>query len=258
MNRINQLFQKKSNRILSVYFSAGFPHLNDTVSIIQTLERKGVDLIEIGIPFSDPLADGPVIQNSSNIALKNGMSVHLLMEQLKDIRKDVKIPLIFMGYINPILHYGFENFCIKCNEIGIDGFIIPDLPMREYLEEFKETADRYNLENILLITPETSEERIREIDENTNGFIYMVSSASTTGMQKSFSGSKESYFDRINSMNLKNPRLIGFGISNRETYESACRHASGGIVGSAFVHALEQHPDDIPAAVDHLLEQLNS
>lgn len=258
MNRINQLFQNKKSRILSVYFSAGFPHLHDTVTIIRTLEQKGIDLVEIGIPFSDPLADGPVIQNSSNIALRNGMSLSLLLDQLKDIRKEVSIPLVFMGYINPILRYGFEKFCARCAEIGIDGFIIPDLPMREYLEEFKTTADRFHLENILLITPETSDERIREIDDNSNGFIYMVSSASTTGMQKSFAGSKEAYFDHINAMKLKNPRLIGFGISNRETYDSACRHASGGIVGSAFVHALEQHPDNIPAAVDTLLLQLNS
>ena len=254
MNRINKLFSAKKENIFSVYFTAGYPNLNDTVEIIRQLAQHGVDMIEIGIPFSDPLADGPVIQNSSRIALQNGMSQKLLFEQLKDIRQITDIPLIFMGYVNPILQFGFEQFCSRAKEIGIDGFIIPDLPMDEYLREFKPVADRYGLENILLITPETPEKRIRMIDENSNGFIYMVSSASTTGVQNSFSQEKEHYFERIKNMNLKNPTLVGFGISNKETFESACRHSSGAIIGSAFVKLLGGN--SIGKAVEMLIEEI--
>ena len=255
MNRINKLFKEKGNNILSVYFTAGYPNLNDTVEIIQQLSSKGVDLIEIGVPFSDPLADGPVIQHSSQVALKNGMSVKLLFEQLKDIRKVTDIPLVLMGYVNPIIHFGFENFCQKAQEVGIDGFIIPDLPMLEYQKEFKPVSDKYGIENVFLITPETSAERIRVVDENTNAFIYMVSSASTTGVQKSFEGAKEEYFNRIKSMNLKNPAMIGFGISNKQTFESACKYSSGAIIGSAFIKSLDE-TSSVSDAVDLLLKRL--
>lgn len=255
MNRINKLFKEKGKNILSVYFTAGYPNLNDTVEIIKQLSSKGVDLIEIGVPFSDPLADGPVIQHSSQVALKNGMSVKLLFEQLKDIRKVTDIPLVLMGYVNPIIHFGFENFCQKAQEVGIDGFIIPDLPMLEYQREFKPVSDKYGIENVFLITPETSAERIRVVDENTNAFIYMVSSASTTGVQKSFEGAKEEYFNRIKSMNLKNPAMIGFGISNKQTFESACKYSSGAIIGSAFIKSLDE-TSSVSDAVDLLLKRL--
>ena len=255
MNRINKLFKEKGNNILSVYFTAGYPNLNDTVEIIKQLSSKGVDLIEIGVPFSDPLADGPVIQHSSQVALKNGMSVKLLFEQLKDIRKVTDIPLVLMGYVNPIIHFGFENFCQKAQEVGIDGFIIPDLPMLEYQKEFKPFSDKYGIENVFLITPETSAERIRVVDENTNAFIYMVSSASTTGVQKSFAGAKEEYFNRIKSMNLKNPAMIGFGISNKQTFESACKYSSGAIIGSAFIKSQDE-TSSVSDAVDLLLKRL--
>lgn len=257
MNRINKLFAEKGNNILSVYFTAGYPALNDTVEIIKQLVAHGVDMIEIGIPFSDPMADGPVIQNSSQVALANGMSQNLLFEQLKEIRKVTDIPLILMGYVNPVLQFGFEKLCQKAQEVGVDGFIIPDLPMAEYLQEFKATADKYGMENILLITPETPEERIRLIDTHSNGFIYMVSSAATTGAQDSFSSNKEAYFQRIKDMNLKNPTLIGFGISNKETFDSACAHASGAIVGSAFIKALGEN-DSVEEAVKALIAKLKN
>ena len=238
-NRINKLFQDKKERILSVYFTAGYPNLEDTVPMIQELVKNGVDLIEIGMPFSDPVADGPVIQHSSLIALQNGMSIRKLFEQLKDIRQTVDIPLILMGYINPVLQYGVEAFCQRCKEIGIDGLIIPDLPMDVFEEEFKAVFAANSLHNIFLITPQTSEERLRKIDDVSTGFIYMVSSNSTTGAKTSVSELQNEYFDRVNSFGLKNPRLIGFGISNAETFANACEYASGAIIGSAFVKALE-------------------
>ena len=251
MNRIKQLFTQKQKNILSIYFTAGYPHLNDTVTIIKELEKNGVDLIEIGIPFSDPMADGPVIQESGTCALQNGMSLKLLFEQLKDIRREVSIPLILMGYLNPIMQFGFENFCRRCQETGIDGAIIPDLPFNDYLREYKPIADRYDLKIVLLITPETSDERIRLIDQHTDSFIYMVSSAATTGAQKSFDEQKLAYFRRIDAMQLKNPRLIGFGISNRETLEAAWANAQGAIIGSKFISLLKSEPD-ITSAVAKL------
>lgn len=238
-NRINQLFQDKKENILSVYFTAGYPQQDDTVTIIEELIKNGTDLIEIGMPFSDPVADGPVIQNSSLIALHNGMTIKKLFEQLQGIRKKVNIPLILMGYLNPVLQFGVENFCKKCSEIGIDGLILPDLPLNEYLEKYKNIFDKYNLHNILLITPQTSIKRIREIDEVSTGFIYMISSSSTTGMKSSVSDFHQDYFERIRNMNLKNSRLIGFGISNSETFKNACEYAQGAIIGSAFVKALD-------------------
>lgn len=244
-NRINQLFKTKKENILSVYFTAGFPKLDDTVEIIQELEKNGVDLIEIGMPFSDPTADGPTIQQSSHIALKNGMSVKLLFEQLKEIRKTVKIPLILMGYINPVLQYGVKKFCEKCNETGIDGAILPDLPLDEFDANFKDIFAKHNLHNILLITPQTSEKRIRQIDEASEGFIYMVSSSSTTGAGKKVEDFHRDYFEHIQQMNLKNPRLIGFGISDYDTFSNACKYASGAIIGSAFVNAIGQNEGNL-------------
>lgn len=237
-NRINKLFQEKEKNILSVYFTAGYPELNDTKIILEELVKNGVNLIEIGMPFSDPVADGPVIQHSSLVALQNGMSVSKLFEQLKDIRQSVDIPLILMGYINPVLQYGVEAFCLKCKEVGIDGVIIPDLPLSVYEDEFKAIFEANNLYNIFLITPQTSDERLRMIDEASLGFIYMVSSNSTTGAKEVVSDTQKSYFERINTFKLKNPRLIGFGISNAETFGNACQYAQGAIIGSAFVNAL--------------------
>ena len=253
--RINQLFRNKKENILSIYFTAGFPKLEDTVPTMEYLQENGVDMLEIGIPFSDPMADGVVIQNSGQQALKNGMSLNVLFGQLTDIRNSVHIPLIMMGYLNPIMQYGFENFCIECKRVGVDGMIIPDLPMSDYLNEYKPVAEKYGLEFIFLITPETSDERIREIDDNTNGFIYMVSSAAITGTQNSFDA-QTGYFNRINSMNLKNPRLIGFGVSNKATLDMVCRYSSGAIVGSAFIKALNE-TSDIETAVKLVLKNLN-
>ena len=254
MNRINQLFEQKSENILSVYFTAGFPKLEDTLPTLKCLQANGVDLVEIGVPFSDPMADGLVIQNSSHAALQNGMSIRKLFDQLTGVRANIHIPLIMMGYLNPIIQFGFEAFCKECHRVGVDGMIVPDLPMADFLAEYKEIASRYELEFIFLITPETSEERIREIDSCTNGFIYMVSSAAVTGTQNSFDNKVE-YFNRINAMNLKNPRLIGFGISNKSTRDMVNRYSSGAIIGSAFIKAL-QETNDVEKGVKLLLEKL--
>jgi len=239
-NRINKLFQEKNKNILSVYFTAGHPQLDDTATIIRELVKNGVDLIEIGMPFSDPVADGPVIQKSSMLALQNGMSIRKLFEQLAEIRKSVDIPLILMGYLNPVLQYGIEAFCKKCNEIGIDGLILPDLPMEIYQEEFKTIFETNELHNILLITPQTTDQRLKQIDDASSGFIYMVSSNSTTGAKSNVTDFQQEYFERIRSKNLKNPYLIGFGISNAETFGNACQYASGAIIGSAFVKSIEE------------------
>ena len=255
MNRINALFAQKQKNILSIYFTAGFPHLNSTVEVIDELQSNGIDLIEIGIPFSDPMADGPTIQESGTIALRNGMSLKLLFEQLKDIRQTVHIPLIMMGYLNPIMQFGFENFCAKCQAVGVDGAIIPDLPFDDYISEYKAIAEKYDVKIIMLITPETSEKRIRLIDENTDGFVYMVSSASTTGAQTSFSEQKQAYFHKIDEMKLKNPRLIGFGISNKATLESAQANANGAIIGSKFVTLLKES-SSVKEAVEGLKKAL--
>lgn len=256
MNRIDKLFNEKKKNILSVYFTAGYPKLEDTTEVIKTLEKNGVELLEIGVPFSDPMADGPVIQASGNEALRNGMSLRKLFAQLKDIRNDVSIPLVLMGYLNPIVQFGFENYCKQASECGIDGLIIPDLPFAEYMESYKSIAEKYGLHMVMLITPETSEDRIRLIDENTSGFIYMVSTASVTGARNSFSESNLSYFRRVNEMNLKNPRLIGFGISNKETFDAACRESSGAIIGSKFITLLNSEPT-IESAAKKLIEAIS-
>lgn len=255
MNRINQLFDTQKSKILSIYFCAGHPTLDSTRSVIKALEKNGIDMIEIGIPFSDPMADGPVIQEAATCALRNGMSLKRLFDQLEGIRREVTIPLILMGYLNPIMQFGFENFCRRCQECGIDGVIIPDLPFKDYMNDFKATAEAYDLKMIMLITPETSEERIRLIDDHTDGFIYMVSSAAITGAQKDFNEQKLAYFRRIEAMQLHTPRMIGFGISNRQTFESACAHASGAIIGSRFVSLLDEERDP-ERAIQRLLAAL--
>ena len=239
MNKINRLFSERGDRkLLSLYFCAGCPEKDMTADVILAMQRHGIDMIEVGIPFSDPLADGPVIQSAGTVALKNGMTLETLFGQLDAIKSQVNIPLVLMGYLNVIMRYGYERFCQRCVECGVSGFIIPDLPFDDYLNEIKPLADRYNLRCIMMITPETSEERIRFIDRNTDGFIYMVSSASITGAQQNFDEAKQQYFQRINAMNLHNPRMIGFGISNRQTLESAQNNAAGAIIGSKFVTLL--------------------
>ena len=256
MNKINSLFaNSKDRKLLSLYFCAGAPTLDSTAEVILTMQEKGISMIEVGIPFSDPMADGPVIQEAATIALKNGMSLRLLFQQLKAIKEQVHIPLVLMGYLNPIMQYGIDAFCQSCVESGVSGVIIPDLPFDDYLESVKPAADKYDIRIIMLITPETSEERIRFIDEHTDGFIYMVSSAATTGAQQSFDEQKQQYFRRINAMNLRNPRMIGFGISNKQTLESAQQNAAGAIIGSKFVQLLQTH-GNAAAALDALFEAL--
>lgn len=240
MNRINKKLQE-NKKLLSIYFTAGYPELEDTVPILRSLQDEGVDMVEIGLPFSDPLADGPTIQASSVQALKNGMTTQKLFGQLKNIREEIEIPLIIMGYFNPMLQYGVEEFCAQCAEIGIDGLIIPDLPVEVYKEEYQEIFEKYGLANIFLITPQTSEERVRYIDDVSNAFIYMVSSASVTGAKNEFGQQQENYFRRIAGMNLRNPRITGFGISNASTFISATTGAKGGIIGSAFIKQLRDH-----------------
>lgn len=258
MNKINKLFQdNKDKKLLSLYFCAGSPALELTGDIIKTLERRGINMIEVGVPFSDPMADGPVIQEAATIALKNGMSLRKLFSQLKEIKDEVQIPLVLMGYLNVMMQYGFENYFKMCQECGVSGTIIPDLPFADYLE-LKPLADKYDIRIIMLITPETSEERIRFIDDNTDGFIYMVSSASITGAQKSFDEAKKEYFERINAMNLRNPRMIGFGISNKQTLELAQQNASGAIIGSKFVQLLKEANGDADKAMDELYAALES
>ncbi|MBP5337609.1 MAG: tryptophan synthase subunit alpha [Bacteroidales bacterium] len=252
MNRIDRLFSGSPKRLLSIYFCAGAPTLDGTADVIRSLAREGVDMIEIGIPFSDPMADGPVIQDAATKALRNGMTLETLFSQLKDIRRDVDIPLILMGYLNPVFRFGFEAFCQRCVEVGVDGMIIPDLPFKDYMESYKAVAERYGLRFIMLITPETSEERVRLIDEHTSGFIYMVSSAATTGAQKDFDAQKQAYFRKIEQMKLRIPRMVGFGISNKQTFDAACEYASGGIIGSRFVTLLDQASGDATAAIRQL------
>jgi tryptophan synthase alpha chain len=239
MNRIDNLFRTKKEKILSVYFTAGYPSVDNVEKIILLLEKNGADMIEIGIPYSDPLADGPVIQETSKIAIANGMTINNLFLQLKNIRGKTSIPLLLMGYINPVIQFRFDLFCQSAADTGIDGLIIPDLPLREYKREYLKIITEYNLKNIFLITPDTSEQRIRQTDDLSTGFIYMVSSASTTGKIRTFNENQIDYFKRIASMKLKNPTLAGFGIYNRETKEQAFRYVQGAIIGSAYLRALQ-------------------
>lgn len=238
MNRLQQLFQHKKKDILSIYYTAGYPALDSTLKIAQALQEAGADFLEIGFPYSDPVADGPVIQASSKQALDQGMTLHLLFEQLKDLRKTVTIPILLMGYVNPVLQFGVANFCKACAEVGVDGCIIPDLPMYEYEELYKDEFEKNGLSNIFLVTPQTSEARIRKIDGLSNAFIYLLSSSATTGKNLDVSTSATTYFSRIKAMELKNPLMIGFGISDRKTFDSANEYASGAIIGSAFVKCL--------------------
>ncbi|WAC11000.1 tryptophan synthase subunit alpha [Dyadobacter pollutisoli] len=245
MNRIVSLFDNykahgESTGLLNVYFTAGFPELSDTMRVLRALQDGGADLVEIGMPYSDPVADGETIQKSNDQALENGMSVKILFEQLKDMRETISVPVLLMGYINPVLQYGIENFCRKCAETGVDGLILPDMPMDVYLNEYKSIFDTYGLLNIFLVTPQTSEARIRQIDEVSEGFIYTVSSASVTGSKSGVSTDMESYFERLDAMNLKNERLIGFGIKDHATFKKASGHAAGAIIGSAFIRVLQE------------------
>ena len=258
MNKINLLFaesQREGRKLLSLYFCAGCPTFEGTADVLRAMQRKGIAMVEVGMPFSDPLADGPVIQSAGTKALKNGMSLDKLFAQLASVKDDVHIPLIIMSYLNVIMHYGFERFFQRCVECGVSGTIIPDLPFKDYLEDVKPIADKYDIRVIMMIAPETSEDRIRFIDEHTDGFIYMVSSASTTGAQQSFDEQKQDYFRRINAMNLRNPRMIGFGISNKQTLDSAQANAAGAIIGSKFVTLLDELKDP-DKALDALYEAL--
>lgn len=240
-NRITDLFSTKSDRLLNVYFTAGFPQLNDTRTVLRGLQKAGVDLVEIGMPYSDPVADGEVIQQSNMQALDNGMTLRILFDQLAGCRDELTVPILLMGYINPVLQFGVEAFCQKCQEVGVDGVILPDLPFDLYLADYKDIFERYGILNIFLITPQTSDERIHFIDEASEGFIYMVSSASITGSVSGISDTMKAYFERVAGMNLRNPRLIGFGINNQETFDTASEHANGAIIGSAFVKHLQKN-----------------
>ncbi len=256
MNRLHQLFSVKNKNVLNVYCTAGYPQLHSTLDVMKSLQQSGADIIELGMPYSDPLADGPVIQHSNSIALANGITIAKLFEQLKDFRKEISIPVILMGYMNPVLQYGFEKFCADAATAGVDGLILPDLPQYEFETEYSATIKKYNLDFIFLITPETSEERIRKIDTLSSGFIYAVSSSSTTGNNKAIKD-QESYFKRLQSMNLKNPILIGFGIKDKQTFEAACRYSNGAIIGSAFVKMLE-HSTNVSQTTKEFLKSITS
>lgn len=254
MNRLNQLFATKKNNLLSIYYTAGYPELNTALDIAETLEKAGVDFLEVGFPYSDPVADGPTIQNSSQQALDNGMTLKVLFEQLKDLRKRVSIPILLMGYVNPIIQYGVERFCKEAAEVGVDGVIVPDLPMYEYETLYAKYFQDNNLSNIFLVTPQTSPERIRKIDELSNSFIYLLSSSSITGGSLNVSDSIEAYYTRVKAMELKNPTIIGFGISDNATFTKACEYANGAIVGSKFVKLLgeDNYLEEIPAFIKNI------
>jgi tryptophan synthase alpha chain len=248
MNRLNKLFESKKENLLSIYFTAGYPRPNTTVAIAQALEKAGADFLEIGFPYSDPVADGPTIQHSSEVALENGMNLNCLFEELKELRRSVSIPILLMGYVNPMVQYGVERFCRKAAEVGVDGVIVPDLPMYEYETLYAEHFKDHGISNIFLVTPQTSQERIRKIDGLSNSFIYLLSSSSITGKNLEVSTAIEDYYKRIRDMKLNNPAIIGFGISNQETFKKACEYARGAIVGSAFVKLLaaEDYLEKIP------------
>lgn len=256
MNRINALFQQKKNNILNVYCTAGYPQLNSTIEVMKALQDSGTDIIELGMPYSDPLADGPVIQHSSTIALANGMSIETLFAQLRDFRKQIYVPVILMGYMNPVLQYGFEKFCQHAAALPIDGLILPDLPEHEFASEYGPIMQRYGLDFIFLVTPETSEERIKKLDQLSTGFLYAVSSSSTTGSDKNMTD-VNAYLERLKSYQLKNPVLVGFGIKDKTTFNEACRHSNGAIIGTAFIKALE-NSTDITAATSSFIKNIIS
>jgi len=254
MNRLNTLFNNKKD-LLSVYFTAGYPQLNDTTTILSALESAGVDFVEIGMPFSDPLADGPVIQKSSSQALANGMTLQLLFQQLSQMRKKIAMPVILMGYLNPVLKFGVERFLDKCVEVGVDGLIIPDLPFEIYNEKYRRLFELRNISNIFLITPQTIPERVKTLDENTTSFLYIVSSAAVTGAKAGLNSFQLEYFNRINDMELKSPKLIGFGISDHNSYQQVCQYSNGAIIGSAFIKVVETSINltkDITSFVDSI------
>ncbi len=251
MNRIDKLFETKQSDILSIYYPAGFPNLDDTMVVLRELQSQGVNMVELGIPFSDPMADGVVIQQAATQALSNGMSLKLLFSQIENMRDEITIPVILMGYLNPIMHYGFEQFCIDCKRVGVDGVIIPDLPFKEYMSDYQALAEKHDLRVVMFVSPETSEERIRLIDSVASGFIYMVSTAGTTGARGSFAAETDGYFERVAAMGLRNPFLIGFGVSNRDTFVAACESSRGAIIGSHFVKLLKSS-DSISQAVAQL------
>jgi len=258
MNRIDYLFQTKKERVLSIYVTAGFPKLEDTLAVMEAIQAAGADIIELGIPYSDPIADGPTIQESNTQALENGMSIKMLFNQLVGFRAKIHVPVILMGYLNPIIQFGVEEFCKKCKEVGVDGLILPDLPMSQYLEEYKALFEEYDLFISFLISPQTSEKRIREVDENSNGFIYMVSSHAITGAKSAISKEQEEYFERVANMNLTHPRLIGFGISDAATFQLASRYSQGAIIGSAFINAIANSSDlnrDIQTFLEGVLSE---
>ncbi len=254
MTRIEELFDRKQQKVLNIYCTAGFPKLNSTVEVMQALQNNGADTIELGMPYSDPLADGEVIQQSSAVALQNGMTILKLFEQLKDMRSTIHIPVILMGYMNPVIQFGFENFCSKAAEVGIDGLILPDLPMYEYESEYADIIKKYGLKLIFLITPETKDERLRQIDGLSSGFLYAVSSSSTTGKNKDIS-EQESYFRKLHDMKLKNPVLVGFGIKDKQTFEAACKYTNGAIIGTAYIKALG-NGKDLNMATKEFLEKI--
>ncbi|PWT70996.1 MAG: tryptophan synthase subunit alpha [Bacteroidetes bacterium] len=254
MTRIIELFERKEKQILSIYCTAGFPFLDSTLPVLESLQAQGVDMIELGMPYSDPLADGPVIQASSTRALANGMTLSKLFAQLQGFRKHIHIPVILMGYMNPVLQFGFENFCRQAQAVGIDGLILPDLPMHEFESEYGSVIRKYNLDFIFLVTPETSEDRVRKLDKLSSGFLYAVSSSSTTGKDKKMSD-QSGYFRRLTEMKLKNPVMIGFGVRDRETFETSCQYANGAIIGTAFIKALDTQAS-IPDAVGNFVKSI--
>lgn len=254
MNRIDQLFAKKTTNVLNVYCTAGYPHLNSTVEVLTALQQNGADLIEIGMPYSDPLADGPVIQQSNMVALTNGMSISILFQQLQSIRKTIQVPIILMGYMNPILQYGLEKFCAAAEAAGIDGIILPDLPMYEFETIYQQFFEKHHLKFIFLVTPETKEERIRMIDMLSSGFLYAVSSSSTTGSNKVITD-QSAYFKKLQDMKLNNPILVGFGIKDKATFQSAAAYTNGAIIGSAYIKALE-HSTNISATTKEFLNNI--
>ncbi len=254
MQRIKQAFDKKKDGLLSIFITAGYPNLNDTIDILKNLESSGVDMVELGIPFSDPMADGPIIQEASEVAINNGMTLKLLFEQLQDLRDYVSIPVLLMGYLNPVMQYGYEEFCKSCKEVGIDGVILPDLPVYEYEEEYKDLFESHDLANVFLVTPETASERIFKLDELSNGFLYLVSSSSTTGKKDGINGTTE-YFERVKNMNLKSPTLIGFNIKDANSYETATRYSDGAIIGSAFIKALHRS-ENLKKSVNNFIKSI--
>ena len=257
MNRIDELFREKQQDVLNLYYTAGFPELNDTLPVLEGLEAAGADMVEIGIPFSDSLADGPVIQVANGQALANGMSLKLLFEQLRDMRKAIRIPVVLMGSLNPVMQFGMEPFLRTCQETGVDGVILPDLPLEEYERHHAALFAAYGIHAIFLVTPETNDERLRKIDALSGGFLYAVSSSSTTGKEKNIQH-QEAYFKKLRDMDLHNPVLVGFGIRDHDTFKAACRHTNGAVIGTAYINLLREHAQDKTAATAAFIRQIKA